>query len=103
MGIAWSECVCVGALLAEKTVLNEWVSIANIVKGTYGTLSSSTLPIMLYSLCTFANISSIGIQIACLGALAPSRLNDIVRLAPLALLASLLAGALSSAVVSTIL
>jgi CNT family concentrative nucleoside transporter len=103
MGISWSECIGVGALLAEKTVLNEWVPIANIVKGTYGVLSPRALPIILYSLCAFSNISSIGIQIACLGAYAPSRLQEIVHLAPLALLASLLAGALSSAIVSCIL
>jgi CNT family concentrative nucleoside transporter len=100
MGISWSECVSVGSILAEKTVINEWVAITNLVGGTYGVLSPRTLSIVLYSLCAFSNLSSIGIVIACMGALAPSRMAEIVQLAPLSLMAGLLAGALSSALVS---
>jgi CNT family concentrative nucleoside transporter len=100
MGISWVDCRCVGSILAEKTLLNEWVAITNIVNGAYGILPVRTLSILLYGLCAFSNLSSIGIQIACLGALAPSRMTEIVQLAPIALMASVLSGALSSAIVS---
>jgi CNT family concentrative nucleoside transporter len=103
MGISWSDGLTVGSILGEKTLLNEWVAIANISQGIYGPLSPRTLTILLPSLCAFSNISSIGIQIACLGALAPSRTNEIVKMCSLALVASVLAGALSSAVVSIII
>ncbi len=102
MGISWSDGLTVGSILGEKTLLNEWVAIANISQGMYGPLSPRTLAILLPSLCAFSNISSIGIQIACLGALAPSRMQDIVHMCSWALVASVLAGALSSAVVSII-
>lgn len=103
MGISWTDCVSAGSVIAEKTVVNEWVAMGNIVAGTYGVFSPRTLALMLYSLCAFSNLSSIGIQIACFGALAPSRMKDIVSLAPLAVLSSILAGALSAALVSLVL
>ena len=102
MGISWSDGLTVGSILGEKTLLNEWVAIANISQGVYGPLPPRTMAILLPSLCAFSNISSIGIQIACLGALAPSRMQDIVHMCSWALVASVLAGALSGAVVSII-
>ncbi len=103
MGISWSDGLTIGSILGEKTLLNEWVAIANISQGVYGPLSPRTMSILLPSLCAFSNVSSIGIQISCLGALAPSRTRDIVQMCSLALVASILAGALSSAVVSIII
>ena len=103
MGISWSDGLTIGSILGEKTLLNEWVAIANISQGIYGPLSPRTMSILLPSLCAFSNVSSIGIQISCLGALAPSRTRDIVQMCSLALVASILAGALSSAVVSIII
>ena len=44
-----------------------------------------------YSLCGFANLSSIGIQIGGIGSLAPDRRDDLVRLAPRAMLGGALA------------
>jgi len=44
-----------------------------------------------YSLCGFANIGSMGIQIAGIGTMAPSRRPDLVSLAPRAMLGGAMA------------
>lgn len=54
-------------------------------------LSDHTLDLMAYGLCGFANLSSIGIQIGCLSAIAPSRTKDLATLAVSAMLVGTLA------------
>jgi CNT family concentrative nucleoside transporter len=46
---------------------------------------------MQYSLCGFANFNSMGIQIAGIGGMAPSRRPDLVSLAPRAMLGGAMA------------
>ena len=52
-----------------------------------------------YALCGFANLGSIGIQIGGIGALAPSRKEDLARLGFRAMLAGTVANLLSAAIV----
>jgi CNT family concentrative nucleoside transporter len=54
-------------------------------------------------LCGFANLSSIGIQIGGIGALAPSRKDDLARLGFRAMLAGTMANLLSAAIVAMLL
>lgn len=49
-------------------------------------LTQRAFNIASYSLCGFANLSSLGIQIGVLGALAPSQAKTIVRVATSALI-----------------
>jgi CNT family concentrative nucleoside transporter len=56
-----------------------------------GEVSERTVILAMYSLCGFANIGSIGIQIAGIGSLAPERRGDLVALAPRAMLAGAMA------------
>jgi CNT family concentrative nucleoside transporter len=50
-------------------------------------------------LCGFANLGSIGIQIGGIGALAPSRKDDLARLGFRAMLAGTMANLISAAIV----
>lgn len=79
MGIPWSECLNAGALLGQKTVLNEFVAYLNLAQhGSQFTERSGT--ILSYALCGFANFSSIAIQIGGIGGMAPERKADLARL-----------------------
>ena len=56
-----------------------------------------------FALCGFANISSIGIQLGGIGALAPERRHDLARLGVRALLAGTLANYLSACIAGVLL
>ena len=97
MGVPADEMVLAGQLIGEKTVLNEFVAYANfssILNAGTIEMSLRTKVILSYSLCGFANFSSIGIQIGGIGAIAPSRRADLSRLGFKALVAGLLASCL---------
>ena len=97
MGVPANEMVLAGQLVGEKTVLNEFVAYANfssILNAGTIEMSLRTKVILSYSLCGFANFSSIGIQTGGIGAIAPSRRADLSRLGFRALLAGLLASCL---------
>ena len=64
-------------------------SLSELIKS--GGISQRSIVMATYSLCGFANISSIGIQIGGIGALAPNRRPDLVRLGPRAMLAGAMA------------
>ncbi len=101
MGVPWSECMIVGQLLGEKTVLNEmvaYVHMADLIKDGYGILSERSVLISSYALCGFANILSIGIQIAGIGAIAPERKGDLAKLGVRALIGGSMATFLTAAI-----
>lgn len=90
MGIPWSECGQVGALLGERVVLNEFLAYLHLSQQG-ATLSPRTVEITTYALCGFANFGSIAIQIGGIGALAPQRRAELAQLG----LKSMLGGLLS--------
>lgn len=97
MGVPWSEALAAGALLGEKTVLNEFVAYLSLAQ-MGDTLSPRTTIIMSYALCGFANFSSVGILIGGLGSLAPERQHDIAQLGMRALFGGTIAAMLTAAV-----
>ncbi len=81
-----------GGLLGKAMATNELIaysSLGELMRS--GGLSERSAVIATYSLCGFANISSIGIQIGGIGSLAPDRRSDLVRLGPRAMLAGAMA------------
>lgn len=90
MGIPWSECGQVGALLGERIVLNEFIAYLNLSQHS-ATLSPRTIGVTTYALCGFANFGSIAIQIGGIGALIPERRAELAQLG----LKSMLGGLLS--------
>lgn len=99
MGMPWGEAQVAANILGTKTVLNEVIAFIDLSKVPHGSLSEGSLLIMTYALCGFANLSSIGIQIAGLGTMAPERKKDIIDLAPKALLAGTMASCMSGTLV----
>ena len=90
IGVPWIDAVAVGGLIGQKIVTNEFVAYAqlNTIKDT---LSAQSVLISTYALCGFANFSSIAIQLAGIGGLAPERKPDLARLGLLAVLGGTLA------------
>ncbi|XP_054710609.1 solute carrier family 28 member 3-like isoform X2 [Uloborus diversus] len=82
LGVDWEDKERVANLIGLKTVVNEFVAYRQLA--TYQEakmLTARSSAIATYALCGFANLSSIGIQVGALGALAPSRKADVARIA----------------------
>ena len=84
-----------------KTALNE-VYAYDRLSQVGGELSDRTRLIMTYALCGFANFSSVGILTGGLVAIAPSRREDILQLAPRALVSGTLATLMTGAAVGAL-
>jgi len=95
MGVPWHDSPVVGNLLGTRMALNEFVAYSQLGP-LKGTLSPVSFTIATFALCGFANLSSIGIQIGGIGALAPDRKHDLARLGFRAMLAGTLANFLSA-------
>ena len=96
LGVPWADASIAGSLIGQKLILNEFVAYV-----AYSDVSASMSPIshaiVIFALCGFANLSSIAILLGGLGALAPSRRDDISRLGVRALIAATLANLMNAA------
>lgn len=97
MGIPWKDAVQVGSMLGTKVVLNEFIAYRALVEGA-SALSPRSITIATYALCGFANLGSLGIMIAGVGAIAPSRRGDIARLGIKSIIAGSLAAFMTAAI-----
>ncbi|KAI9560238.1 hypothetical protein GHT06_014252 [Daphnia sinensis] len=82
MGIPAKECDQIGHVVALKTIVNEFVAYRKLSEYmAQGLVSKRSETIATYALCGFSNPGSIGIQIATLGSMAPSRQTDLAQVA----------------------
>ncbi|MEO5865971.1 MAG: nucleoside transporter C-terminal domain-containing protein [Sphingomonas sp.] len=95
LNVPWSEAPAAGGLLGTKVVLNEFVAFIDL--GAMKTLSPHTRAVVTFALCGFANFSSIAIQMASTGSLAPNQRPMIAKLGLRALAAGSLANLMSAA------
>ncbi len=104
LGVPWEDCKAIGKLLGTRTVLNELIAFKDLgeLKAKHLLIDRSVV-IASFALCGFANISSIGIQLGGIGALAPERRHDLARLGMRALLAGTLANYLSACIAGILL
>lgn len=88
LGVPRAEILRVSQLLATKLIANEFVAYTdlNAIMHSGNPLSIRAHNIASYALCGFANLSSLGIQIGVLGALAPTQAKVIVRVATSAMI-----------------
>ena len=103
IGVPWREAGTAGGLFGTKLVLNEFVAFIELGKMDAATLSLRSREIVTFALCGFANFSSIAIQMAVTGGLAPNQRPVIARLGIRALLAGSLANLMSAALASLML
>jgi len=102
MGVPGHDTNTIAGLLGTRMVLNEFIAYAQLgpLKATLDPLSFT---IATFALCGFANLSSVGIQIGGIGALAPNRKHDLARLGFRAMLAGTLANFLSATLAGMLL
>ena len=99
LGVAWKEALQAGQLLGVKLVLTEFTAFIRLGDIPVEDLSERTRIIMTYALCGFANIASIGINVAGYSVLMPERRNEVIQLATKAMLAGFFATCLTAAVI----
>lgn len=99
IGIPWDQTGIAGGLFGTKIVLNEFVAFIDLgnARSAAAALDPRSRAIVTFALCGFANFSSIAIQMAVTGGLAPNQRPVIARLGLRALLAGSLANLMSAA------
>jgi len=98
LGVPWAESNVAGSLIGQKLVLNEFVAYLDFIEiRDEQNLSAHTQAIITFALCGFANLSSIAILMAGIGAMAPERREEIARLGLKAVFAATLANLMSAA------
>lgn len=102
MGVPWKDAPTIGNLLGTRMVLNEFVAYSQLGP-MKAALDPRSFTIATFALCGFANLSSIGIQIGGIGALAPGRRHDLARLGLRAMFAGTLANFMTATIAGFLL
>jgi concentrative nucleoside transporter, CNT family len=102
IGVPWHDCGVIGTLLGTRMVLNELVAFSMLGPMKAG-IDPRSFTIATFALCGFANLSSIGIQIGGIGALAPNKKGELARLGIRAMLAGTMANLMSASIAGMLL
>lgn len=103
LGLPWQEALTGGELMGVKTVLNELIAYLELSKLPPEALSPRGRTIMVYALCGFANLGSLGILMGGLSALVPERRAEIAGLGFKSIISGTIATCLTGAVVGLLL
>jgi CNT family concentrative nucleoside transporter len=102
LSVPWEEAQAAGALFGEKLILNEFVAFSHLNDYLAG-MSQRTFAVVTFSLCGFANLSSIAILLGGLGVLVPEKRDLIGQLGIKAVLAGSLSNLMSAALAGLLL
>lgn len=102
LSVPWNEAQAAGALFGEKLILNEFVAFSHLNEYLAG-MSEHTRAIVTFSLCGFANLSSIAILLGGLGSLVPEKRELIARFGLKAVAAGSLSNLMSAALAGLLL
>jgi CNT family concentrative nucleoside transporter len=102
IGIPWRDCAAIGNLLGTRMALNELVAFS-LLGPQKAVLDPRSFTIATFALCGFANLSSIGIQIGGIGALAPNKKTELAKLGLRAMLAGTMANLMSASIAGMLL
>jgi CNT family concentrative nucleoside transporter len=100
IGIPWHEAAAGGRLLGVKFVLTEFTAFIQLGSIPHDVLSDRSRMIMTYALCGFANVASVGINLAGFGVLVPERRSEVQGMVWKALLSGFLSTCMTAAVVA---
>lgn len=99
MGIPWQESGTAGGLLGVKLILTEFTAFIQMSKTGEALLDERTRMIMTYALCGFANIGSVGMNVAGFSVLVPDRRQEVLGLVWKAMIAGFLATCLTGSLI----
>ncbi len=102
LSVPWAEAQAAGALFGEKIILNEFVAFSHL-KDILGDASTRTYAVTTFSLCGFANLSSIAILLGGLGVLVPEKRDLIGQFGLKAVAAGSLSNLMSAALAGLLL
>jgi concentrative nucleoside transporter, CNT family len=102
IGIPWHDCGAIGNLLGTRMALNELVAFS-MLGPQRASLDPRSFTIATFALCGFANLSSIGIQLGGIGALAPNQRGELAKLGIRAMLAGTMANLMSASIAGMLL
>ena len=99
LSVPWEEAALVGGFFGEKLILNEFVGFLHLGE-VVDQMSPRAEAVATFSLCGFANLSSIAILLGGLGSLIPEKRELIGRFGLRAVLAGSLSNLMSAALAS---
>ena len=102
LSVPWAEAEAAGALFGEKIILNEFVAFSHLNEYLAG-MSPRTIAVTTFSLCGFANLSSIAILLGGLGVLVPEKKDLIGQFGMKCVLAASLSNLMSAALAGLML
>jgi len=102
IGIPRQDCPTIGSFLGTRMVANEVLAYKMLGDARH-VLDPRSYTIATFALCGFANLSSIGIQIGGIGALAPNKRGELARLGVRAMLAGTMANLMSASIAGILL
>lgn len=102
MGIPWSETAVAGEYMGVKTVMNEFVAYIQLGESGGEGLSERSRLILMYALCGFANLGSVGIVVGGLNSMLPDRRKEVAELSLKALVAGTLATMMTGALIGAL-
>ena len=102
LGITWKEAPAAGSLLGVKLVLTEFSAFIDLAKMGPDVISERTRVIMTYALCGFANIASVGINVAGYSVLVPERRAEVMGMVWKAMMSGFLATCMTASVVGVL-
>ena len=99
IGVPWKDAPAAGSLLGVKLVLTEFTAFIRMGAIPLESMDPRSRVLMTYALCGFANIASVGINLAGFSVLAPERRAEIVGMVWKAMMAGFLATCLTASIV----
>lgn len=103
VGVPWSEARAAGELMSLKTVFNEFVAYLALAQQPAEAMSLHSRLITIYSLCGFANFSSVGILVGSLSAMCPECKRTVAGLGLKAMVAGTIGTLLTGAVIGILI
>lgn len=103
LGAPRDELYMIAKLIGVKLIQNEFVAYSMLQSEEYSHMSIRGEMLATYALCGFANLGSIGTNIAVLGSLAKTRQGEVARLAFSSLITGAISTLLSAAVAGMVL
>ena len=102
LGVPWDQAPAAGALMGTKTILNEYVAYLDLSTLPEGTFDPRSQLIVVYALCGFANLASVGLLVSTIGTLSPSRRVEVAGMGMKSWIAGNCATAMTGAVIGLI-
>jgi CNT family concentrative nucleoside transporter len=99
IGVPAKDALTAGSLLGVKLVLTEFTAFIKLGAIPVTAIDDRTRVIMTYALCGFANIASVGMNVAGYSVLAPERRTEVIGMVWKAMFSGFLATCLTAAVV----